>query len=378
MQMIYLDNSSTTQPDQAVMDSFIAVNEKYYANPASLHCLGREAENFLERSKQQMLTIVENEDGEVVLTSGGTESNNLAILGFAKAYESRGNHIITSSIEHPSVLNACRHLETIGFVVDYLSVDDSGLISLEELKTKLRQDTILVSIMHVNNEIGTIQPIRECAQIIKTGSRAIFHSDCVQSIGKLPVSINQLGVDAITVSSHKINGLKNSGALLLKKGVKLQPINFGGGQQNGLRSGTVSLPHAVALAKAFRLSAVNSERLEFRKWRDHLRVVCQDYENIQVICPDHAAPHIIALAFKSIKGEVAVNFFQEHGVIISTSSACSSKSKNVGHVIEAIGLNDKFKNGVIRISFGNTTTKEQIDKTVNVLKSFMDLIEKGM
>lgn len=376
--MIYLDNSSTTKPDQAVMESFIAVNEKYYANPASLHAMGREAETFLERSKLQILQIAGNEDGEVVLTSGGTESNNLAIIGFAQAYQSRGNHIITTSIEHPSVLNACRQLEKMGFEVDYLMVDESGLISLKELQAKIRQETILVSIMHVNNEIGTIQPIRECAKIIKSGSRAIFHSDCVQSFGKIPVTIDGLSIDAITVSGHKMNGLKNSGALLLKKGVEPYPVNYGGGQENGLRSGTVSLPDAVALAKACRLSAVKTERTNFRKWRDELKAVCNDYENIQVLCPDDGAPHILAIAFKSIKGEVAVNFFQENGVIISTSSACSSRNNNVGHVIEAIGLNDKFKYGVIRISFGNTNTNEQIEKTIDVLKRFVELIKKGM
>ncbi|WOV88580.1 cysteine desulfurase family protein [Sporosarcina oncorhynchi] len=376
--MIYLDNSSTTKPNKEVMESFITLNEKYYANPASLHCMGKEAENFLERSKLQMLAIAGNKDGQVVLTSGGTESNNLAIMGFAQAYQSRGNHIITTSIEHHSVLKACYQLEKMGFEVDYLTVDESGLISLEELKMKIRPETILVSIMHVNNEIGTIQPIRECATIIKSRSRAIFHSDCVQSFGKIPVTVSGLGVDAITVSSHKINGLKNSGALLMKKGVIPHPILFGGGQENGLRSGTVSLAHAVALAKAFRLSAVSSEMKDFRKWRNEMMAVCHLYENIQVLCPDHSAPHILAISFKSIKGEVAVNFFQENGVIISTSSACSSKAKNAGHVIEAIQLNDEFKHGVIRISFGNNNTNEQIEKTIDILKQFMDVIEKGM
>ena len=376
--MIYLDNSSTTKPNEQVMESFLTVNEKYYANPASLHSMGKEAENFLERAKHQMLTIAGNEDGEVILTSGGTESNNLAIIGFAKAYQSRGNHIITTSIEHPSVLNACNHLEVMGFEVDYLTVNESGLISLEELKMKIRPETILVSIMHVNNEIGTIQPIRDCATIIKSRSRAIFHSDCVQSFGKIPVTISGLGVDAITVSSHKINGLKNSGALLMKKGVVPHPILFGGGQENGLRSGTVSLPHAVALAKAFRLSVVSSENNQFRKWRNDIKDVCQTYENIRVLCPDDSAPHILAISFKAVKGEVAVNFFQKNGVIISTSSACSSKNKNAGHVIEAIRLNNQFKYGVIRISFGNNNTNEHIEKTIDILKQFMDVIEKGM
>ncbi|MGN7388329.1 cysteine desulfurase family protein [Sporosarcina sp. SAFN-015] len=376
--MIYFDNSSTTQPDESVLESFIAANMKYYANPASLHIYGRETEVLLKRSKEQMLSLVGNESGEVILTSGGTEANNLAIIGLAEAYRGRGNHIITTQIEHPSILNACRKLEESGFEVDYLPVDAQGRISLDELEKTVKKETILISIMHVNNEIGTIQPIRQCAEIIKNKSRAIFHADCVQSFGKLPVNMDSLQLDAITLSAHKVNGLKNSGALILKKGVTPVAINFGGGQENGLRSGTVSVPNAVAMAKAMRISSVQEEREDFREWRNLLIAVCRPYENIRVLSPDYGAPHILSLAFKSIKGEVAVNYFQEQGIIISTSSACSSKSKNAGHVIEAIGLENKFKNGVIRISFGNTNTKDQINEFIKVLKSFMDLIERGM
>ncbi|WP_252502613.1 cysteine desulfurase family protein [Sporosarcina sp. Marseille-Q4943] len=376
--MIYFDNSSTTQPDESVLDSFIAANKKYYANPASLHVLGREAESLLNRSKEQMLALIGNEDGEAVLTSGGTEANNLAIFGLAEAYRTRGNHIITTRIEHPSVLNACRKLESEGFQVDYLTVDAEGLISLEELEKKVKKDTILVSIMHVNNEIGTIQPIRQCAELIKKNSRAVFHSDCVQSFGKLPVDMASLRLDAITISAHKINGLKNSGALILKKGITPHAINFGGGQENGLRSGTVSVPNAVAMAKAMRISSIIEERADYREWRNLLMEVCRSYDNIHILSPNNGAPHILSIAFKSINGEVAVNYFQEHGIIISTSSACSSKTKDAGHVIEAIGLENKFKNGVIRISFGNTNTKEEVVEFINVLKSFMELIERGM
>ncbi|GEN82199.1 aminotransferase V [Sporosarcina luteola] len=376
--MIYFDNSATTQPDESVLESFIAANIKYYANPASIHVMGREAEALLNRSKKQMLSIVDNEDGEAILTSGGTESNNLAILGLSEAYKSRGNHIITTQIEHPSILNACRQLEQTGFDVEYLAVDEQGRISIEELTAKLKKETILVSIMHVNNEIGTIQPIRQCAELIKRNSRAIFHSDCVQSFGKLPVSMEELGVDAITISAHKVNGLKNSGVLLLKKGIKPSPINFGGGQENGIRSGTVSVPNAVAMAKAMRISSVKEERTNFREWRNMLVEACGTIEKVQVLSPLDGAPHIVSLAFKSIKGEVAVNYFQEQGIIISTSSACSSKNKKASHVIETIGLDNKFKNGVIRVSFGNTNTKEQVKEFIDVLHRFMELIEKGM
>ena len=376
--MIYFDNSSTTSPDESVLDSFIAATKRYYANPASLHVLGREAEALLDRSKEQMLTLVGNEGGNVVLTSGGTEANNLAILGLAEAYRSRGNHVITTQIEHPSVMNACRKLEENGFEVDYLPVDEQGRISLEQLEKTLKKETILVSIMHVNNEIGTIQPLRQCAELIKKSSRAIFHSDFVQSFGKLPVSMESLRLDAITISAHKVNGLKNSGALILKKGITPHAVNFGGGQESGIRSGTVSVPNAAALSKAMRISSVQEERADYREWRNMLMEACRPFDNIKILSPDHGAPHILAIAFKGINGEVAVNYFQEQGIIFSTSSACSSKNKNAGHVIEAIGLENKFKNGVIRVSFGNTNTKDEINEFINVLTGFMELIERGM
>ncbi|MDN4607014.1 cysteine desulfurase family protein [Sporosarcina highlanderae] len=375
--MIYFDNSATTQPDESVLESFIAANLRFYANPASIHQMGREAEVLLKRSKEQMLELVDNEDGEVVITSGGTEANNLAIHGFAQAYKSRGNHIITTQIEHPSILNACRELEKDGFEVDYLSVDEQGLISLQELESKLKKETILVSIMHVNNEIGTIQPIQQCAELIKRSGRTIFHSDCVQSYGKLSVSMRSLGVDAITISAHKINGLKGSGALFFKNNVKPNAINFGGGQENGLRSGTVSVPNAVSMAKAMRISAEQHERKNYRNWKKKIIDACAEIELVKVVSPDNAAPHIISLAFKSINGEVAINYFQEKGIIISTSSACFSKSKNASHVVEAIDLDKKFKNGVIRISFGNTNTEEEVDTFITVLREFVELIERG-
>jgi cysteine desulfurase len=376
--MIYFDNSSTTLPNESVLDSFIAATKRFYANPASLHVLGREAEALLDRSKEQMLTLVGNDGGNVVLTSGGTEANNLAILGLAKAYRSRGNHVITTQIEHPSVMNACRELEEHGYEVDYLPVDEQGRISLEQLEKTLKKETILVSVMHVNNEIGTIQPLQECGEMIRKNSRAIFHSDVVQSFGKLPVSMESLRLDALTISAHKVNGLKNSGALILRRGITPHAVNFGGGQESGLRSGTVSVPNAAALSKAMRISSVQEERADYREWRNALMDACRPFDKIKILSPDHGAPHILAIAFKGINGEVAVNYFQEQGIIFSTSSACSSKNKNAGHVIEAIGLENKFKNGVIRVSFGNTNTRNEIKEFIKVLTGFMELIERGM
>ena len=375
--MIYLDNSATTVVDEEVLSSFIEVNKRFYANPASLHLAGKEAETLLDRSRAQILNILGAPDGNVIFTSGGTEANNLAVIGLARAYKSRGLHIITTKIEHPSVLNSVAFLEKEGFEIDYLSVDDQGLISLEELNTMLRKDTILVTIMHVNNEIGTVQHIEKIAKIIKENSRAIFHSDAVQSIGKLPITIAEKGPDALTVSAHKINGLKGSGILVTKKGIIPEAINFGGGQEGGIRSGTVSVADAVAIAKALRISVADNKLKNYTQWRKRLVDYIKNYENVVILAPEKGSPHILSIAFYKIKGEVAVNFFQQNDIIVSTSSACSSKDKSSGHVIEAIGLSDKFKNGVIRISFGKNNSEHEISQIENVFTRFMDLIGRG-
>lgn len=261
--MIYLDNSATTAPKEEVLNSFVEVNKRFFANPASLHVAGREAETLLEKSREQILNLTQVSVGTVIYTSGGTEANNLAVIGFARKYQNRGNHILTTKIEHPSVLEAVKQLEREGFIVEYLSVNKDGVISIDELKEKLREDTVVVSIMHVNNEIGAIQPIEDCGKVIRKKSRAIFHVDAVQSFGKLPLILSGNGPDAITISGHKIHGLKGSGALITKKLVNPSSINYGGGQEQGLRNGTVSVPNAVALARAVRLATENRKTVIF-------------------------------------------------------------------------------------------------------------------
>lgn len=375
--MIYLDNSATTKPDETVLQSFVEVSLRYYANPASLHSVGKEAEALLERSRSQILSVLNAPQGEVVFTSGGTEANNIAVIGYAHALKYRGNRIITTKIEHPSVLRAMESLEMEGFHIDYLSVNQAGLISLEELQSLLTKETILVSIMHVNNEIGTVQPLKECAKIIKLNSRAMFHTDAVQSFGKLEVDLSEDGPDIMTVSSHKIHGLNGSGVIAMKQGIAPKSINFGGGQEKGLRSGTVSVADAVATAKAMRLSVLTNRTADFKKWRKQLVSCISTYDKVKIIAQDEGAPHILSIAFKNIKGEVAVNYFQENGIIISTSSACSSKNSKVGHVIQAIGLSEDFTKGVIRISFGKNNSEQELAKVETVFKEFMNLLERG-
>ncbi|MCP2035222.1 cysteine desulfurase [Planomicrobium sp. HSC-17F08] len=345
--MIYLDNSATTQPRKEVLEAFVKVNEQFYANPASIHQMGNEAEDLLEGARTQIKHILNME--HVVFTSGGTESNNLALIGAAKAYQHRGKHIITAVTEHPAVLNPLAVLEEQGFEITRLRVDETGAISLNELNNALRSDTILVSLMHVNNEIGTVHPIAEVKKRL-AGTRALLHVDAVQSIGKLDLPLGAMP-DLMSVSGHKIHGLKGSGVLAFNQ-IELQPVLYGGGQEFGLRSGTVAVPQAVAFAKALRLA---EPRTEFADWNRELRTFLAGFTGVKIISPETAAPHILAVAVKGMKGEVLVSGLQQESVIVSTSSACSSKSKETSHVIEAIGVPRGYKEGVIRISFGAFT-----------------------
>lgn len=375
--MIYLDYSATTKPSEEVLQSFVEVSQRYFANPSSLHRAGKQADQLVEKAKNQIRELLNNKDGDIIFTSGGTEANNLAIIGLARAYQHRGKHVITSQIEHPSVLEAMKQLEKEGFEVDYLSVDSEGVINSDELQQKLRKDTVLVSLMHVNNEIGTIQPIEKCSKIINENSRAIFHADCVQSYGKVPLCMRKSGLDAVTISAHKIHGLKGSGILAIKKGLQPVPLIVGGGQQGNMRSGTIAVPHAVSVAKAMRLQYTPKERYDYREIRNRLIQIIQRYPSIRILALETGAPHILSIAFEKIKGEVAVNFFQDHEIYVSTSSACSSKEDRPSHVIEAIQLESKYRLGVIRISFGDATKMEQLNQFEQALSQFMHLLERG-
>jgi cysteine desulfurase len=365
--MIYLDNSATTKPKSEVLDTFQKANEQFYANPASLHQMGNEAEKLLEKARQQITGLLHME--HAIFTSGGTEANNLALFGTAYAYQHRGKHIITAVTEHPSVLNSLKVLEEQGFEITRLSVDRYGQISIDELKDALRSDTILVSLMHVNNEIGTIHPVADVARLLKQ-TRTFLHVDAVQSIGK--IALDQTAMpDLLTMSAHKIHGLKGSGVLAFNQ-VELKAVQVGGGQESGLRSGTVSVPHAAALARALRLAEPNPEH---RKWNKELREFFAGFPNVRVVSPEAGAPHILSIAARGIKGEILVSGLQKESVIVSTSSACSSKSRDTSHVIEAIKLPREFKDGVIRISFGAFTAQEDIDQLKKAFERVNRLIK---
>ncbi|MGE7914674.1 cysteine desulfurase family protein [Lysinibacillus xylanilyticus] len=372
---IYLDNSATTKPLKEVMQAFMVVNEQYYANPASIHAMGVESNELLMRAREQVADILHTEAKNVLFTSGGTESNNAAILGLARSNTHKGNHILTTEIEHPSVLESVKQLEQEGFDVDYLQVDKNGVISLEELRAKVRKDTILVSMMHVNNEMGAIQPIVEAAKIIHELSRAPFHVDAVQSFGKLPISFNDdEGPDCISISGHKIHGFKGSGVLAFRKKMKWQPYALGGGQEFGLRSGTVAVPQAVALSKAARVAVetMNDRAKKYRQWYEEICTQLHGYgEAVHILSTPQGAAHILSFSIRDLKGEVIINAMQKRHVIVSTSSACSSKQTKTSHVVEALNLDEHFKKGVIRISFGAYVTDEDIVKFKQFLEEVM-------
>ncbi|AUD13588.1 MULTISPECIES: cysteine desulfurase family protein [unclassified Planococcus (in: firmicutes)] len=352
--MIYLDNSATTEPDPQVLETYVKASSRYFANPASLHRLGNQAEDLLESARSQIKGLLGY--GRIIFTSGGTEANNLAIRGAAHANQEKGRHIISCKTEPPSVLEPLKQLEKEGFEITLLSVDRKGAIDLADLQQALRVDTILVSLMQVNNEIGTIHPLADIRRMLNN-HRALFHVDAVQGAGKLPLSEQEMP-DLLTVSAHKFHGLKNSGVLAVHK-AELEPILFGGGQEGGLRSGTVSVPNAAALAKALRLATPNPDHLE---WNAELRSFFAGYKDIYIVSPSGAAPHILAVAIAGMRGETLVGALQQEGVIVSTSSACSSKNRQASHVIEAIGLPREYRDGTIRISFGAMTTHEDISE----------------
>lgn len=374
--MIYFDNSATTMPDDRVLDTFIKSSKAFFANPSSLHRLGIEADRLLGRASEQVAELAGMPGGKVVFTSGGTEADNLALFGLARGNRSHGKKVLVSAIEHPAILQSLPQLEAEGFEVDTVHVGRDGVIDLADLDRKLTPDTSVVSIMHVNNETGAIQPLEEAGRIIRAGTRAIFHSDTVQSFGKIPIPVNVNGPDAISLSAHKIHGIEGSGALILKKRPSLEPILFGGGQQEGFRSGTVPVAHAAALAKAMRLAVEERALAPYEEWRNELVRYFATFDKLMVLGAENNAPHILSVAIRGIKGEIAVNALQEQEIYVSTSSACSSRSRKESHVLQAMGVPDQYRHGVIRISFGRMNSAGEIEQFKKAFTSFMETIER--
>jgi len=383
LEEIYLDNAATTKPFKQVVDVMVDCLVNKYGNPSSLHRKGIEAENILKESRNMVAEVLKVQPGEILFTSGGTESNNTAIRGIARSYSNRGRHIISSVIEHPSVYNTLEDLQKDGFSITYLDVDANGLIDLQQLKESIRKDTILVTIMGVNNEIGTIQPLGKIGRLIKDANPlTFFHTDCVQAFMKIPLNPEAMKIDLLSISGHKFHGPKGVGVLYFRKGINLRPWQTGGSQEYGLRSGTENIPVIGGLGKAVEIYSRNfkdySDKMASLKQRlreglesriDDIRFNSPDGEN-------ESAPHILSVSFRGVRGEVLVHSLERHDIYISTRSACSSRQAKASNVLTSIGLTSDEIEGTVRIGLSSLNTREEIDKVIDVLPREVENLRK--
>jgi len=377
----YLDNSATTRVFDCVKDSMVKVMTTDFGNPSSMHLKGVEAENDIKEAKNIIARLLKVEEKEVIFTSGGTESNNMALIGAAMANKRAGKHMITSSIEHPSVSNVMKYLEEEGFRITYLPVDHYGQISLERLREEICEDTILVSVMYVNNEIGAVEPIEEISKIIrKKKPDILFHVDAIQAFGKYRIYPKKLGIDLLSASGHKIHGPKGSGFLYADSKVKIRPIIFGGGQQKGMRSGTENVPAIAGLGKAaeeiYKDLDKNIERLYALK--AHFIEEIERIEGTQVngYTGRDSAPHIVSVSFQGVRSEVLLHALEEKGIYVSAGSACSSNKAAVSATLKGIGIKKEYLDSTIRFSFCIFTTQEEIDYCLENLKELLPILRR--
>lgn len=390
MKQIYLDNAATTPVDPAVKKAMLPYFDEIYANPSSFHTAGKKAKDAVERARQRIAKILNCKTSEIIFTMGGTESDNLAVFGVARAYKDRGNHIISSFIEHKAVLEPCSYLSRKeNFQVDFLSPDKEGIIDPKKVAEKLNEKIILVSIIFANNEIGTIEPIKEIAEVIrkfklKLGRQAseppFFHTDACQAAGYLDLDVQKLGVDLLTLNGSKIYGPKGIGLLYVRTGIRLEPIIWGGGQERGIRAGTENVPSIIGLARALELANKKqvSELKRVSKLRDYL------IDKVLKTIPDvvlnghriRRLPNNINLSFKGIEGESLVLHLDSKGIYASTGSACSSASHKTSYVLKAIGLSTELAHGSLRVTLGRYTTKKDIDYFLKVLPGIVERLRK--
>ncbi|UFJ41610.1 cysteine desulfurase [Brevibacillus humidisoli] len=379
--MIYLDNSATTKPYPEVVEVVGKVMETYYGNPSSLHQRGVEAEQVMKQARQIAAKALLVKPGEIYFTSGGTESNNTAIKGVAMEYRGRGKHIITTQIEHPAVYDVCGQLEQFGYDVTYLPADADGRISVEDLKQAVRPDTILVSVMHVNNELGTVQPIEEIGAYLKQFPKIVFHVDAVQSFGKVPFLINQWGIDLLSISAHKFHGPRGVGILFKREGLKIQPLLIGGGQEAGVRSGTENLAAIAGMAKAIRIMEEKREKAAalYTEMTTRLRKGIESIPGCIINTPAaNTAPHILNFSVPGVKAEVLLHTLEEAGFLVSTRSACSSKLNEPSRVLMATGMGRERALSAIRLSVGADNRPEEMDQFVEVLRDAVQRLRPYM
>ena len=379
---VYLDNSATTRCYPEVGELVYKVMCRDYGNPSSMHRKGVEAEHYVKESKETLARLLKVNPKEIFFTSGGTESDNLALIGTARAARRAGNHLITSAIEHPAILNTMRHLEEEeGFRVTYLPVDANGQIKLEALRDALCRETILVSVMYVNNEVGAVQPIEQAARMVKNyNPRILFHTDAVQGFGKYRIYPKRLGVDLLSASGHKIHGPKGIGFLYINERVKITPIVYGGEQQKNIRSGTENVPGiaGIGLASKMIYQDLDMKVALMRELKDYFLEGVTKIENTTIhgLTDANSAPHIISVGFAGIRSEVLLHALEEKGIYVSSGSACSSNHPAVSGVLKGIGAAREYLDATLRFSMSEFTTKEEIDYTLETLYNCVPMLRK--
>ncbi len=374
---IYLDYAATTPLDPRVLEAIMPYLTEKFGNPNSIHAYGREARRAVDEAREKIAQLLNCQPSEIIFTSGGTESDNLALRGVAESYRHKGNHIVTTAIEHHAVLHTCKALEDKGFEVTYLPVDEHGLVYPKQVADAIKEQTILVSVMHANNEIGTIEPIEEIVKTVKEKRPDVLvHTDAVQTVGHIPVDVQDLGVDLLSFSAHKFYGPKGIGGLFVRRGVKLVPQLTGGGQERNRRSGTENVAGIVGAAKALEISVAEmpTELPRLQKLRDELiaRVLSQIPDSRLNGHPTQRLPHNANFSFKGVEGETLLLQLDMHGIAASSGSACSSGSLEPSHVLLAIGLSHEWAIGSLRLTLGRFTTKEHILKVLEVLPPIVE------
>lgn len=378
---VYLDNSATTRCLPSVAQLMTKIMCEDYGNPSSMHNKGVESERYIRYAKEVIAKSLKVQEKEILFTSGGTESDNMALIGTAFANHRAGNHIITTRIEHPAILQTCAYLEEQGFKITYLPVDQNGVIRLSDLENAMTRQTILVSIMHTNNEIGALEPIAEAGELIKRmNPNTLFHVDAVQGYGKFRIYPKKMHIDLLSVSAHKIHGPKGVGFLYINDKVKIRPIIFGGGQQKGMRSGTENVPGIAGMAKAVDEIYDNfDEKVEYLytlKDRFIKGILQIDGVKINGLTGYDSAPHVVSVSVEGVRSEVMLHALEEKGIYISAGSACSSNKPSVSSTLKAIGVEKQYLDSTLRFSFSFFTTQEEIDYTICQMYDMIPMLRR--
>ena len=375
MNIIYLDNSATTPIKSEVLQEMMPYLTTEYGNASSLYSVGRSAKRAIEKARNRVAELLNCNHNEIYFTGGGSESDNIALKGFAYANKEKGNHIITSKIEHPAILETCKTLERQGFEVSYINVKEDGIIDVEELRKSIKSNTILISVMTANNEVGTIQPIEEIAKIAHDNN-IVFHTDAVQAIGNVKIDVEKMRIDMLSLSSHKINGPKGVGALYIKNGIEVEKFINGGHQEKDRRAGTENVAGIVGLGKAAEIARKNMEThiRNLSKVRDYyIKKVQKEIPNIRINgSMENRLPGNANISFKGVNASELIFKLDERGICVSSGSACSSGNTNPSHVLTAMNVPEVYLNSAIRTTFGDNNTFEQVDYVVKILKQIIN------